>query len=516
MNPQTGTPLFNWLTQRSAGILLHPSSLPGNQGIGTLEAAQVTRFLDFMSSAGLKQWQVCPLGPTGYGDSPYQCFSAFAGNPYLVDLKALVNNGLLADADLHQLAGLSQETCDYGALWLQKWPLLFKAHAAAAARKFASLPYGDFAQFQKQHASWLQAYAFFRALKDHFDGAPWWLWPAEQRNYSQAQSSALRKKLAKATEAHAFFQYLFFGQWQALRQAAAARGIEIVGDIPIFVALDSADAWSAPQLFEIDEKTGLPLAVAGVPPDYFSADGQLWGNPLYRWDAHAADGFSWWRSRLSSAFAQADIVRIDHFRGFDEYWSIPAGSTTARTGTWKPGPGLGLFKKLQESLPSTRIIAEDLGDIGPSVHALREATGLPGMAILQFAFGAKSSNLYLPHNHTANTVVYPGTHDNDTTLGWYASSPEKVRDHARRYLRVSGSDIGSDLIRSAYGSVARMCIVPLQDILSLGATARLNTPGAAQGNWRWRCSGEQLARLSPGTAGYLLELAELTSRSGAK
>ncbi len=511
--PSPEEPLFNWLTQRAGGLLVHPTALDGDQGIGTFEPGPISRLLEFMSASGLNHWQVCPLGPTGYGDSPYQCFSAFAGNPYLIDLKALVQADLLEAADIEPLARLNRDRVDYGRIWELKWPLLFKAHRRFRELGSPVLRYGNFESFQIKHASWLEAYTCFRAFKDHFNGAPWWEWPAEQRRAGSALQSRLRGDLETAIEAHAFFQYLFFGQWAQVRTATAERGIEIIGDLPIFVALDSADSWSQPRLFELDEATGLPTAVAGVPPDYFSADGQLWGNPLYRWETHLADGFAWWHSRLHAMFDQCDIVRIDHFRAFDEYWRIPSGARTAKTGAWMAGPGLDFFRSLKSAFPQARIIAEDLGNIGPSVRDLRDRAGLPGMAILQFAFGGDAGNLYLPHNHTANCVVYPGTHDNDTAVGWYAGADEKTRDHVRRYLRVPGHEIGWDLIRAACSSVCRLAVFPLQDILSLGREARFNSPGMAEGNWQWRYRADALEHVSGGTARYLRELGELYGRT---
>jgi 4-alpha-glucanotransferase len=502
-------PLFSWLNERSAGVLLHPTSLPGDQGVGTFDGA-VTRFLDLLVEAGLKYWQICPLGPTGYGDSPYQCFSAFAGNPYLIDLHALVGCGLLTREEVAPLRGLPSDRVDFGALYQLKWPLLFEAHARH--RQGVAAPYGDFAGFKSREASWLEPYACFRALKDHHGGRPWWEWPREVRSLANARRSALRRSLAGEIDAHAFTQYLFHGQWTEVRAVAAKRKISIIGDLPIFVALDSADVWAAPELFEIDEATGRPLAVAGVPPDYFSADGQLWGNPLYRWQAHAADGYAWWLERLRSAFALHDVVRIDHFRGFDAYWKIPYPAENARLGEWVPGPGLDFFAAVRAAFPDARIIAEDLGELTPSVVRLREQTGLPGMTILQFAFGSDNRNLYLPHNLTANSVVYPGTHDNDTTLGWYAAAPEKERDRVRRYLSVDGREIGWDFLRAAYRSVSRLAVIPLPDLLSLGREARLNTPGEPQGNWQWRCRDAQLAALSGRTAAYLRDLADLYDR----
>ncbi len=504
-------PLYDWLTERRAGVLLHPTSLPGNQGIGTLDA-QADTFLEFLAGAGFKYWQICPLGPTGYGDSPYQCFSAFAGNPYLIDLTALVRAGLLTDDDLKPLQALSADRVDFGGLFQLKWPALFKAHAqfVRSGRRFAL--YGDFAAFRRSQASWLPDYALFSALKAHFQGRPWWEWPATARTPAAARQSPLPRQLADRIEAYEFIQYLFLGQWTQLRTRATALGISIIGDAPIFAALDSADVWANPQLFQLDPQTARPLAVAGCPPDYFSADGQLWGNPLYDWPAHAADGYAWWLARLRANFTLFDVVRIDHFRGFEAYWSIPAGSVTARPGHWVPGPGLDFFRAVRAALPAAQLIAEDLGTLTPGVIALREATGLPGMAVLQFAFGGGADNFYLPHNHRANCAIYSGTHDNDTTLGWYAEADAATRDHARRYLRVSGQDIAWDLLRAAYASVSRLAILPLPDLLGLGTAARFNRPGQPEGNWSWRYRPAQLQALRDGATPYLRELAALYGR----
>ena len=504
-------PLFNWLSERGAGVLLHPTALPSPFGVGAFDAAAIA-FLDFLRDSGMQYWQICPLGPTGFGDSPYQCFSSFAGNPYFIDPAALIRAGLLQESEAASLRSLGADRVDFGALYERKLPLLFAAHDNWRRDPRRALPYGDFETFRAANAGWLAGYSFFSALKDHFRGAPWWEWPAEVRSLAQAEKTSLRPELASRAEGYAFLQYLFFGQWAQVRRAAAERQIEIIGDTPIFTALDSADVWANPQLFQLDRKTSRPTAVAGVPPDYFSADGQLWGNPLYDWPAHAAENYAWWLSRLRANFALCDIVRIDHFRGFEAYWSVPAGSTTARTGQWIPGPGLDFFRAVRRALPDVKLIAEDLGLLTPATIALREDTGLPGMAVLQFAFGGGADNLYLPHNQRANSVVYPGTHDNDTTLGWYATSDEKTRDHVRRYFRISGEDIGWDFIRSAYGSVANLAIVPLQDLLSLGSEARFNTPGKAQGNWTWRYRPEQLQRLRDQSGPYLRDLAALYGR----
>lgn len=507
-----GSPLFDWLRARGAGVLLHPTSLPGRQGVGTFDENLVA-FLDFLQAAGCTHWQLCPLGPTGYGDSPYQCFSAFAGNPHLVDLGMLVQAGLLRAEELASLQALPAESVDYGALHRLKWPLLHAAHARFVHQhRRADLPYGDFDAFRHTQAGWLEPYCFFRALKDHFGGGAWTEWPDEVRRYGSAHRSRLRAQLEPAIEAQAFTQYLFFGQWALVRAAAQARGLSIIGDLPIFVALDSADAWSAPHLFELHPDTLQPAAVAGVPPDYFSKDGQLWGNPLYRWDAHRPDDFAWWRARLAAAFAQCDIVRIDHFRGFDAYWRVPFPARNARKGEWVPGPGLEFFRSVHRAFPQARIIAEDLGVQTDSVRALLRDTGLPGMLVLQFAFGGDAQNAYLPHQHVPNTVIYPGTHDNDTALGWYRTADERTRDHVRRYLRVSGSEIGWDLLRSAYASPARLAVVPLPDLLSLGSEARFNLPGRPDGNWQWRYRPEQLQALVQHSAPYLRDLASLYGR----
>lgn len=504
-------PLFGWLNDRATGVLLHPTCFPGHQGIGTLDGA-VDKWLAFLRDAGIRYWQICPLGPTGYGDSPYQCFSASAGNPYLIDLEALKPLGLLNDADIAPLRALPQEKVDFGWLYVTKWPALFKAHAAYNAQPQRSLPYGDFQVFRETHREWLEPFALFLALKDHYQGKPWWEWPAEVRFFVHAKKASLPSSVQLRAEAHAFFQYLFFGQWKIVRDKALAHGVEIVGDAPIFVAADSADVWANPQLFQIDQTTGRPLFVAGVPPDYFSADGQLWGNPLYKWEAHAAEGYAWWQRRLRANFMVCDVLRIDHFRGFDSYWAIPADAPTARKGSWLQGPGRPFFEAIRSALPESRFIAEDLGDLTDSVRELRASVGLPGMTILQFAFGGKATNPYLPHNLEANSVVYPGTHDNDTTLGWYATATGAEKDHVRRYFQISGAEAGWDFIRAAYRSVSNLAVIPLQDYMSLGSSARFNTPGRPAGNWQWRYRAEQLDRLHRDSAGYLHEIGVLYGR----
>ncbi|MEX2044698.1 MAG: 4-alpha-glucanotransferase [Opitutus sp.] len=512
----TGTaasPLFNWLDHRAAGVFLHPTSLPSPHGVGVFDESAV-EFLEFLAAAGIRYWQVCPLGPTGYGDSPYQCFSSFAGNPYLIDPIALVREGLLTGAELAPLQGLGAHHVDFGALYGHKLQVLFDAHAAWRRDPRRKLPYGDFDSFRNRHGAWLPGYCLFSAIKDHFEGRPWWHWPAEVRSMDAALKSPLPKQVAMRAEGYAFIQYLFFGQWTKLREHASRLNIRIIGDTPIFAALDSADVWASPQLFQLDSKTLRPTHVAGVPPDYFSEDGQLWGNPLYDWPVHQADGYAWWLNRLRAGFELCDVVRLDHFRGFDSYWAIPASSPTARTGRWESGPGLHFFAAIRDAMPGARLIAEDLGDLTPAVLALRDATGLPGMSVLQFAFGGAADNLYLPHNHRANSVIYPGTHDNDTTLGWYGHAGEKTLDHVRRYFRISGDEIAWDFVRTAYASVSNLAVIPLQDLMSLGSEARFNTPGTGQGNWTWRYQPEQLRTLREHSAEYLISLAALYDREG--
>jgi len=509
--PARGEKLFDWLSNRSAGVLLHPTCLPGDQGIGTLDAAAV-RFLDFLQAARMSWWQVCPLGPTGYGDSPYQCFSAFAGNPYLVDLQDFVARKLLKADELKPLAQLDARAVDFGGIYQAKWPLLRLAYTRYRQAGLPDLGAESFADFKAAHASWLDPYACFRALKDSLGGRAWWEWPAPIRSYPGVGADQ-RSRLADEIDAHQFYQYAFYTQWAAVRAAAQQRGIGIIGDLPIFVAADSADVWAKPELFELG-RDGRPVAVAGVPPDYFSSDGQLWGNPLYRWDIHAADGFAWWKERLRASFAMCDIVRIDHFRGFDSFWRIPLPAENAKRGEWRPGPGLDFFRAVQGAFPAARIIAEDLGILTPSVEELLRQTGLPGMAVLQFAFGGDAKNPYLPHNLQRNGVIYPGTHDNDTCLGWYATADERTRDHVRRYLGISGREIGWDFIRAAYSAVSRIAVIPMQDLLSLGSAARLNAPGTPQGNWRWRLApGDIEGLVQGGAAAYLAGLADLSGRS---
>ncbi len=505
------TPLFNWLDHRAAGVLLHPTSLPGDYGIGTLND-HCLQFIDFLSEAGFTYWQICPLGPTGFGDSPYQSFSSFAGNPYLISLRELHAQDLLETQILNDLSALPSSFVDYGGLYNAKWPVLDAVYERFVNSGEKIRPYGSFTAFKDRHDAWLEPFAYFQSLKNHFQGAPWYLWPDKYLDFGKAADAPLRKTLD--VDAQKFYQYLFFGQWNAVREYARSKGVQIIGDIPIFVALDSADVWQNQSNFQFKAKTAEPKAVAGCPPDYFSEDGQLWGNPLYDWSALKKERYSWWIDRLKASFDLFDVVRIDHFRGFESYWSIPYGSETARVGKWEKGPGLDFFKTVKKDIPNCKLIAEDLGELTDSVRDLRANTGLPSMAVLQFAFGGEGDNYYLPHNVYSNTALYPGTHDNNTSIGWYNSADEQTQDHVRRYLDVNGDSIGWDLLRASYKSVANLAIVPMQDILSLGSEARFNTPGQAENNWQWRYGPEQLDALRGETTQYLNMLASLTYREG--
>lgn len=511
MSDPISTPLYNWLNYRTAGILLHISALPSNTGIGNF-GSSAYRFIDFMHASGLGVWQMCPLGPTGYGDSPYQSFSAFAGNPYFIDLEPLASVGLIDSDELSVLHELPNEKVDYGALYSAFWPILEHAYdrfSDSGADEFNG--YGSLKAFRAANTDWIEDYALFMALKAKFDGRPWLEWPNEYRDCPKAKKLERSDELSKLIESHIFYQYLFFGQLKQLRAYADKKGVQIFGDAPIFVALDSADVWANPSLFQLD-KTQKPIEVAGVPPDYFSDDGQLWGNPLYDWKVHQKTKFSWWIDRIKANLKFYDIVRLDHFRGFESYWSVPAEETTARNGKWIESPGLELFQAIQTACPDAKLVAEDLGVITDAVNQLRKAVGLPKMAVLQFAFGGGADNSYLPHNHDPNTVVYCGTHDNDTTLGWYGQLDEKTRDHVRRYLSVSGNYIGWDLARTAIQSTANMAMITLQDLMSLGPEARFNQPGTSMGNWQWRYLSEQLDTLKNESSVYLKELMEMYGR----
>lgn len=496
---------------RSFGIVLHPTSLPGRWGIGTL-GDQARSFLDWLAAAGAQWWQVLPLGPTGYGDSPYQSFSAFAWNPYLLDPEEFLARGWLRE---EPIPAVPSDRVDFEWIYRTRWPLLRRAYAGF-------LRYGsrhekrDLGRFVRSERDWLADYALFMAVKSHRRGEPWVAWPMELALRRPRSLAAARRALSEEIGFHNWTQWCFHRTWSQLRDYAHDRGIQIIGDMPIFVAHDSADVWAHPELFHLDER-GEPTVVAGVPPDYFSATGQRWGNPLYRWQVLEGDGFRWWIARIRHALRSFHLVRIDHFRGFEAYWEIPASEPTAIRGRWIKAPGEKVLLALRTALGEAPILAEDLGVITPEVEALRDRFGLPGMRVLQFAFTGEDDNPHLPHNYPEHkrVVVYTGTHDNDTTLGWFRAAPPTDRERARRYLAHRGITLSRDedapwaLIRLALESRAQLAMIPLQDVLSLDSSARMNRPASPSGNWTWRYDS---LRLTEGMAHWLRALADTTRR----
>lgn len=496
---------------RRSGILLHPTSLPGRFGIGDL-GHPAYQLVDFLAAAGQTYWQILPLNPTGYGDSPYQTLSAFAGNPMLISIEKLIEIGHLSAADVQDVPFFPQDRVDFGAVIYHKTRLLDRAFANFRARAPAHQR-ESLARFCEEQASWLDEFALFMALKKAHQLRPWQEWEPEVAARQPAALRHWRESLTDEIENQKYRQWQFFHQWLALKEYANQRGVRIIGDIPIFVSMDSADVWANPHLFHFDENL-CPTVVSGVPPDYFSQTGQLWGHPLYRWEVMAQNGYAWWIDRFRMAFTQADVVRVDHFRGFYNHWEVPADEKTAVNGRWVCGPGADLFHAVTAALGEVAIIAEDLGDFDPQsragVDALQAEFGYPGMKVLQFAFGGGPDDPFLPHNFTPECVVYTGTHDNDTIVGWYnTTSTEAERDYARRYLGTCGSDIAWDLIRLAWSAVAHTAMTTAQDLLSLGHEARMNTPGTVGApNWCWR--------LLPGalTGGIAARLRELTAIYG--
>lgn len=464
------------LASRRAGILLHPTSLPGPGACGEL-GADAYRFIDFLADAGQKVWQVLPLGPTHEDRSPYHSFSAFAGDPELISLQLLNEWGLLEQVPLGIPFGEKQN-------YIARAYDRFQHHGD-------EILHHDWNRFREENALWLDDYARFRVLKQLHRGKGWTQWPSALRDRNSDVLAELDRQELSRMDLERFEQFLFFRQWRQIKHYANERGIIIFGDLPIFVAHDSADVWARRDYFKLDEE-GNPLAVAGVPPDYFSETGQRWGNPLYDWEKMEQDGYDWWLQRLRFQLAMFDLIRIDHFRGFEACWEIPADEKTAINGHWVKVSGEALFEKLHEHFDPLPIVAEDLGIITPDVEALRDQFSLPGMKILQFAFGGNADNPYLPHNHVANSVVYTGTHDNDTTLGWFISLDDKTRAYVDEYLGNPAEAMPWPLIRRAYASVSRLVIVPMQDILELGSDARMNIPGTSVGNWQWRFKWGQL------------------------
>lgn len=476
---------------RKSGILMPVASLPSDYGIGAFSAAAYA-FVDRLKEAGQSYWQILPLGPTGYGDSPYQSFSTFAGNPYFIDLNALIEKGWLTkeECDAYDF-GKGRRHIDYEKLYLSRFKVLKQAFLNSGIEADEG-----FQKFIEKNDSWLSDYALYMAVKNAFDGVSWAQWPDDIRLRKPEALAEYRERYAQELVFYQFQQYLFYEQWMALKGYANEKGIEIIGDIPIYVAFDSADSWAGPQLFQFDDNR-MPTAVAGCPPDAFSETGQLWGNPLYDWEYHKETDYAWWIARMKYCFQLYDVVRIDHFRGFDEYYAIPYGDETAENGTWKKGPGYELFRTMKKELGQKQVIAEDLGFLTNSVLRLVKRSGFPGMKVLQFAFDSREESDYLPHNYEKNCVVYTGTHDNDTVRGWYQTAPKADVAFAKKYLnneKAPEAEAHWDFIRAALSSVADTAIVPMQDYLGLGSEARINTPSTLGGNWVWRMKDREFTK----------------------
>lgn len=466
---------------RKSGILLPIASIPSKYGIGTF-SKQAYEFVDFLEKAGQKYWQILPLGPTGYGDSPYQSFSTFAGNPYYIDLETLIAKGWLSAADCEACDfGSDEMYVDYEKIYLSRFKILKMAYEKSGIAKDK-----EFAAFKQRNAYWLSDYALYMAVKNSFGGISWIEWDEDIKLRKPEAMKRYKEKFKTEIEFYEFQQFLFASQWFALKGYANEKDIKIIGDIPIYVAFDSADTWANPELFQLDDSC-TPIGVAGCPPDAFSRTGQLWGNPLYKWEYHKETQYEWWMRRIAYCYELYDVVRIDHFRGFDEYYAIPYGDKTAEFGRWERGPGYDIFKVMKEKLGDKAVIAEDLGFLTPSVIKLVKKTGYPGMKILQFAFDSREESDYLPHNYTNNSVVYTGTHDNDTTVGWYTSLNRRDKAFAKRYLNIrAGKEVQWEFIRAALSSVADTAIIPIQDYLGLGKEARINIPSTLGENWKWR------------------------------
>ena len=474
--------------KRSCGILMPISSLPSPHGIGTL-GAEARKFVDFLADAEQSWWQILPVGPTSYGDSPYQSFSAYAGNPYFVDLDLLCEDGLLTPAEVNSVNwGTDPAKVDYSAIYNSRFPLLHLAMERGWERDADKV-----AAFSEENASWLPDYALFMAVKRHFGMQSWTEWPDEDIRLRRPEAVArYQEELADDIRLFTYIQYLFFRQWEDLRSYAHEKGIGIIGDLPIYVAMDSADVWADPRAFQLDERN-VPAEVAGVPPDYFTADGQLWGNPLYDWDAMKADGYTWWIRRIAGASRLYDILRIDHFRGLESYWAVPYGETTAKIGRWVKGPGMDLIGVLTERFPNIQFIAEDLGYLTPEVRQLLEDSGLPGMKVLEFAFDSREAANYLPHTYPRHCVCYAGTHDNATLMGWKDEAAPADIAMARQYLGLNDEEgFHWGVLRGGQSSVADLFVAQMQDYLGLGSEARMNTPGILGGNWQWRMLSGQI------------------------
>ena len=497
------------MPMRASGILMHISSLPSPWGIGTFGKAAYD-FVDFLYRTGQQYWQILPVGPTSYGDSPYQSFSTFAGNPYFIDLDFLREDGLLEPGEYKGLPwSRSNAYVDYGTLYQLRYPVLRKAALRGLKRDAEEV-----AAFREKNTAWVEDYALFMALKGANDGKSWQEWGKPLRHREPEALTECRKTYADEIDFWVYLQFLFFRQWKKLKEYAKKQGVSLVGDLPIYVALDSADVWASPSLFALDGDL-VPKEVAGVPPDYFSADGQLWGNPLYDWEAHKKENYAWWISRVQAARELYDFIRIDHFRGFASYCAIPYGDKNARRGKWVPGPGMELFQALKKALGPLPIIAEDLGVLTEDVTELLQESGYPGMKVLQFAFDSGWDNAYLPHNHVENSIVYTGTHDNDTVMHWWHHTlTKKQRKETAEYLRLTNREgIHWGMVRAAWGSVAKLAVAPIQDILGLDGQARMNTPSTLGNNWRFRITAEQL---TPAVEKRLLQMTRMYGRYAIK
>jgi 4-alpha-glucanotransferase len=500
-----------WLNSRYSGVLAHVTSLPSNYGIGNFGSG-AREFIDFLGQHGFTFWQICPLGPTGYGDSPYQSFSSFAGNPYLIDLDRLVEAGYIDPQWLEPLKALPKDGVDFGKIYQIFWNVmaLAKERYDLDPRPLGSQSLEDFVGAE---SAWLDPYSTFMALKQLHGGRPWPEWSSEYRCWKQVRGGTLPEETKREKALHEWLQYCFYQHWNDLKWYAGERGIQIIGDIPIFVSYDSSDCWQNPEYFTLDEN-GSQLEVAGVPPDYFSEDGQLWGNPLYRWDKMESEQFAWWINRVRLSLRLYDVIRLDHFRGFDTYWAIPGGAKTARGGQWREAPGRAFFNQLFKEMPDVKIIAEDLGYITEGVYQLRMENRLPGMKILQFGIGHDEVSVNLPHCFERNSVVYTGTHDNDSTRGWLSSLGEDERRRVRSYFDTDDSNSAWPMIRSAFASVCNLAVIPLQDLMDLPSSSRFNLPGTASGNWKWRYESHQLERLIEKRGEQILYWQKLYNRTG--
>lgn len=474
---------------RNSGILMPITSLPGKYGIGTL-GKNAYEFVDFLVLAGQRYWQILPFGPTGYGDSPYQTFSSFAGNPYYIDLETLIEEGLLTKKECKECDfGDREDKIDYEKIYLARFDLLKKAYKRSSHKKSK-----EYKAFVKANKSWLEDYALYMTIKATFGGKNFLEWDEKARKRDKATLKEYSKEYKKEINFYKFMQFMFDKQWKALKKYANDNGVLIIGDIPIYTALDSADTWASPELFSLTEE-GFPKVVAGCPPDAFSRTGQLWGNPVYNWDYHKRTGYKWWKKRIKKCYEYCDCVRIDHFRGFDEYYAIPYGDSTAENGKWMPGPGMSLFRALKGVLKDKEMIAEDLGVLTDSVLELVKNSGCPGMKILQFAFDPENDSFYLPHNYDRHCVVYTGTHDNTTSVDYYNTLTDKQREMVNTYMCINDADdFGFKFATLAMQSVADKCIIPIQDYLNLGAFARINTPSTLGNNWVWRMDEKALTK----------------------